>query len=127
MFGIGFSEFLIIAIIAILFLGPDKMPEAIVKIVKFFKQISRSLNEAKSSIEQELNIEELKNDAKKYREMLEKNTKELKKTLSFDELESGLNETNLAIKDIKDEAIKLQDDLKSQINIENKPAKIEDK
>lgn len=37
MFGMGFTEILIIAIIAILFLGPDKLPSAMVEIAKFLE------------------------------------------------------------------------------------------
>jgi len=37
MFGLGFMEILFIAIIAILFLGPDKLPGAMVDIAKFIK------------------------------------------------------------------------------------------
>ncbi|OQX73864.1 MAG: Sec-independent protein translocase TatB, partial [Campylobacteraceae bacterium 4484_4] len=43
MFGMSFGEILIIAIIAILFLGPDKLPEAMVKIAKFFKSFKKSI------------------------------------------------------------------------------------
>ena len=35
MFGMGFTEILIIMVIAILFLGPDKLPGAMVDIAKF--------------------------------------------------------------------------------------------
>ena len=34
MFGIGFTELVLIAIVAILFLGPDKLPQAMVEIAK---------------------------------------------------------------------------------------------
>ena len=37
MFGMGFAEMLIIAIMAILSLGPDKLPETMVEIAKFFR------------------------------------------------------------------------------------------
>jgi len=35
MFGMGFTEILFIAVIAIIFLGPDKLPEAMVQIANF--------------------------------------------------------------------------------------------
>ncbi|MCD8476704.1 MAG: twin-arginine translocase TatA/TatE family subunit [Sulfurospirillum sp.] len=41
MFGLGFSEILVIAIIAILFLGPEKLPDAMVKGAKFFKSFKK--------------------------------------------------------------------------------------
>ncbi len=32
MFGMGFTEILMIAVVAIIFLGPDKLPSAMVKL-----------------------------------------------------------------------------------------------
>ncbi|MDR0408387.1 MAG: Sec-independent protein translocase protein TatB [Campylobacteraceae bacterium] len=104
MFGIGFFEFIVIAIVAIIFLGPDKLPSAIIKIIKTFKTFSKSINEAKTVIEQELNIEELKEDSKKYRALLEQNTQKIKKTISSDELsvlQQSAKEVNSALEDIK--------------------------
>jgi len=50
MFGIGFTELLLIAIIAILFLGPDKLPTALVDMAKFIKSVKKTIGEAKSSL-----------------------------------------------------------------------------
>jgi len=112
MFGIGFFEFIIIAVIAIIALGPEKFPEAMVKVVKLFKSISKTLNEAKRSVEEELNLQELKEDANKYRALLQRDTKEIKKAISFDELEalqSSTKEVNSAIENIKKEASEIKD------------------
>ena len=54
MFGMGFTEILVIGIIAILFLGPDKLPETMVEIAKFLRNVKRTVTNAKSSIESEL-------------------------------------------------------------------------
>lgn len=37
MFGIGFTEFIVIAIVAIVFLGPDKLPELGQKLGQFLR------------------------------------------------------------------------------------------
>ena len=111
MFGIGFWEFIVIAVIAIVVLGPDKFPEAMVKVVKIFKSLSKTLSEAKRSVEEELNLQELKEDADKYRALLQRNTKEIKKSISFDELEtlkSSTKEVNSAIEEIKREASEIK-------------------
>ncbi|MRJ03022.1 MAG: Sec-independent protein translocase subunit TatB [Epsilonproteobacteria bacterium] len=68
MFGMGFTEILMIAIVAIIFLGPEKLPKFLVDIAKFFKGIKRAINEAKSNIEREVEISELKEEALSYRE-----------------------------------------------------------
>jgi len=71
MFGMGFTEILFIAVIAILFLGPDKLPEAMVQIAKFFKSVKSTVNEAKSSFEEEVRIKELREEALGYRQKIE--------------------------------------------------------
>ena len=71
MFGMGFTEILFIAVIAVLFLGPDKLPEAMVQIAKFFKSVKSTVNEAKSSFEEEVHIKELREEALGYRKKIE--------------------------------------------------------
>ena len=66
MFGMSFAEILIIAVIAILFLGPEKLPEAMIKVAKFFKSFTRTINEAKNTIEEQVHLEELKNEGITY-------------------------------------------------------------
>ncbi len=78
MFGIGFTEILLIAIIAILFLGPDKLPEAMVQIAKFIKSVKKTVGEAKNSLDEELRIADLKEEALNYKQQLDSATDELK-------------------------------------------------
>jgi len=81
MFGLGFSEILIIAVIAILFLGPDKLPSAMVEVAKFFRQMKNTVGNVKDSIEQEMNVSEIKAEALAYkRELLEAKEEIAKKT-----------------------------------------------
>ena len=70
MFGMGFSEILLIAIVAVIFLGPDKLPSTMVQIAKFFKQTKETLGTFKDSIEQEMNVRELKDEALAYKKEL---------------------------------------------------------
>jgi sec-independent protein translocase protein TatB len=68
----GFGEVLFIALIAIVFLGPDKLPNAMVKTAKFFRAVKKHLTEAKAAIDSEINLSELKSDALEYKEKLKK-------------------------------------------------------
>ncbi len=70
MFGLGFTEILIIAIIAILFLGPDKLPSAMVDIAKFFRQMKKTVSSVKDSLEEEMNVSEIKAEALAYKKEL---------------------------------------------------------
>lgn len=77
MFGIGFDEFLLIIIIAILFLGPDKLPEAMVKVGRFIKSVKKVMNDAKYSIESEIKIADLKEETLKYKKQLDDTVNDL--------------------------------------------------
>jgi sec-independent protein translocase protein TatB len=77
MFGMGFTEILLIAIVAILFLGPDKLPDAMIKIAKFMKSVKKAVGDAKSSLEEEMKISDLKEEALNYKKQLDDATNEL--------------------------------------------------
>jgi len=77
MFGMGFTEIMIIAVIAVIFLGPDKLPEAMINIAKFFRSFKNTLSDAKHSIEQEINITDLKKEALSYKNQITEATSEI--------------------------------------------------
>lgn len=52
MFGIGFLEICLIAVVALVLIGPQKLPQLMVELGKFFVQIRRMSNEVKSSMDQ---------------------------------------------------------------------------
>ncbi len=98
MFGIGFTELLLIAIIAVLFLGPDKLPTALVDMAKFIKSVKKTIGEAKSSLEEEMKIAELKEEALSYKKQLDEATNELKnfKNIDFDSFANTTYETEIS-------------------------------
>uniref|UniRef100_UPI003AF5D234 Sec-independent protein translocase protein TatB n=1 Tax=Campylobacter fetus TaxID=196 RepID=UPI003AF5D234 len=113
MFGMSLPEIIIIAVIAVIFLGPDKLPDAMIKIAKFFKLFKQTVNSAKSTFEQEVKIAELKEDAKKYKENITNAASSVRKKLTFEELDelkstvSGTkNSINESLADIKKEITK---------------------
>ncbi len=67
MFGMGFMEIFLILIVAVMALGPEKLPSAAVDMVKFFKKFKSGIDEAKSTLDNELNISEMKNEANKFK------------------------------------------------------------
>jgi len=71
MFGMGFTEILIIAIIAVLFLGPDKLPSAMVDIAKFFRNAKNAIGSVKDTLEEEMNVSDIKKEALAYKAQLE--------------------------------------------------------
>ena len=85
MFGMGFTEIVIILVIAILFLGPDKLPSAMVDIAKFFRQMKKTVGTMKDSLEEEMNVSEIKNEVLAYKEKLLDAQDELEKVTSIPE------------------------------------------
>ena len=98
MFGMGFMEIFLIAIVAVIALGPDKLPTAMVQIAKFIKKMKTGLDDAKSTLDSELNISEMKDEANKFKSQIQ----DTKASLSID------SKIDLGLKDI------LKDDLKEE-------------
>ena len=117
MFGMSFGEILIIAVIAILFLGPDKLPDAMVKIAKFFKGFKKTINEAKDTIEQEMHIAELKEGAISYKKQLEDSVNEVRKEVNV------IDDINESIEDITDSVTKLDKPKKKPKKVAKKTTK----
>jgi sec-independent protein translocase protein TatB len=103
MFGIGFTELLLISIVAILFLGPDKLPSAMIEIAKFIKSVKKTVGEAKSSLEEEMKIADLKEEALSYKKQLDDATNELKnfKNIDFDDFDDVTYDDEISKKSAK--------------------------
>ncbi len=128
MFGIGFSEILVILIIGIIFLGPDKLPEAMIKIAKIFKALKKVVNEAKETIDQELKIQDLKAEALEYKKKLEETTQNVRGSMYVDEFQKIKNTTNDITGSIKENiqeasALTKKENKKSSENITKEPTK----
>jgi len=67
MFGMGFIEIFLVLIVAVIALGPEKLPGAAVDVVKFFKKFKSSIDDAKTTLDNELNISQMKEEADKFK------------------------------------------------------------
>ena len=105
MFGMGFTEILMIVIVAVLFLGPDKLPTAMVEVAKFFKKIKTTLNEAKESIEEEIDIGKLKEEALMYKEKLDNASEQLSHINSGDFIKNELEKPKPQVPDNEEEVV----------------------
>ena len=106
MFGMGFFEILVIAVVAIIFLGPEKLPKALVDVAKFLKALKRTIQDAKDSLDKEVNLSKIKEEALAYRDKITQETQSLTKELELKEITSFDFGDTLSIKesqnDIKD-------------------------
>ncbi len=101
MFGMGFFEILVVLVVAIIFLGPEKFPQAVVDIVKFFRAVKKTLNDAKDTLDKEINIEEIKKETLEYQKLFE-NKMESLKGVKIEELEDAKVTAEKEIKSIQD-------------------------
>ncbi len=91
MFGMGFSELLVIAVIAILFLGPDKLPSTMVEIAKFFRSMKQTVNSVKESINEEIHLEDIKKEAMEYKQKLLEAETKINSTVNVHSLDEEIN------------------------------------
>ncbi len=80
MFDIGFTELLVIFVVALLVVGPERLPAVARKIGLYVGKMRRSFQSIKDEVEQELEIEAVKAQLKE--NAMLKEAKELEATLS---------------------------------------------
>jgi len=54
MFGIGMSEIIVIMIVAIIVLGPKRLPEAVKQMARIFRDVKSTIDEVKTSVASEI-------------------------------------------------------------------------
>lgn len=60
MFDIGFSELMVIAVVALIVIGPERLPKVARTLGHLFGRMQRYVNDVKSDISREMELEELK-------------------------------------------------------------------
>jgi sec-independent protein translocase protein TatB len=66
MFGIGWGELLVVAVVALLILGPDKLPEAARSAGRLYGQLQRTLAEARAGLKAEMDLAALDREPNRY-------------------------------------------------------------
>lgn len=88
MLDIGFSELLVVVVLAVLVLGPDKLPEAMRDFARLIKKMKKMWSDATADITRELEMEEMKDEVAKYKEEIKKLQNETKIDNPVDALNS---------------------------------------
>src|ERR1700712_5138031 len=60
MFDIGFSEIVVIAVVALIVIGPERLPQAARTMGHLFGRLQRYVNDVKSDINREIELDELR-------------------------------------------------------------------
>ncbi|WP_104759079.1 Sec-independent protein translocase protein TatB [Helicobacter bizzozeronii] len=131
MFGMGFFELLVVLVVAIIFLGPEKFPKALVDIVKFFRAVKKTLNDAKETLDKEIHIEELRQQSLEYKKYFEEGAqnvqnslkRELDEVKQIKELQEFKEITQSIAKDNPLDSLseEVQADEKPKVSLEKKP------
>lgn len=118
MFGVGIFEILVILVVAIIALGPNKLPQAIVDIVKFFRAVKKTMSEAKESFDKEIQLSEIKQETLKYKDTLQNELNKITQDIKLDELREMRTESlsDSLVKPIKEEIDSLQGTLNTLNN-----------
>ena len=60
MFDVGFSEIVLIAVVALIVIGPEKLPKVARTLGHMFGRLQRYVNEVKADINREIELDELR-------------------------------------------------------------------
>jgi len=60
-FDVGFSELMVIAVVALIVIGPEKLPRVARTMGHLFGRLQRYVNDVKADINREIELEELRN------------------------------------------------------------------
>ena len=72
MFDIGFSELILVGIVALLVIGPERLPETVRTATMWLNRIRRGFNEIKQEVQQELHNDAVLRDLRQTGEQLKK-------------------------------------------------------
>lgn len=121
MLGFGLGEIILIVVVAIIVLGPDKLPNALVEIVKTIRVIKKTINDAKETLDKEINIAELKREAQEYKDKLERSVsldsigyKEISEDIK--EIKKDMNDVEHLFRDYKPRGVDIEDSSKVDSN-----------
>lgn len=78
MFDIGFAEILFVSVIALLVLGPDKLPTALRTCGLWIGRLKRTVTSIQREISEELRVDELRKAAEMSKEQLHKGMNSIK-------------------------------------------------
>ena len=128
MFDIGFSELVLVLIVGLVVLGPQRLPIAIRTVMGWVRTIRGLAANVQNELAQELKLQELKDSIKKAEELnlsslspeLSKTVEELKQ--SAQQMQQDLNTTKGEITKLTDEQVA---EIQAKIEAESKPKEAE--
>lgn len=109
MFDISFSELILIGIVALVVLGPERLPRVARTVGHMFGRAQRYMNEVKSDIQREIDLDEI-NSIKKQMEDASTSIKQSVNQLS-NQIKDPLEEARQAVNQLEQETEKVTQSL----------------
>ena len=110
-------------VVAIIALGPEKLPHAVMEVARVFKALKRTIGDAKESLEDQINIDEVKRDMDSYQRHIEYTKNEIMNNDSLTKEEALQAIDNIEdIEDIEDHDTKRIDEKSAEeLSSQNRP------
>ena len=117
MFDIGFAEILVIALLGLVVLGPERLPGVIRTAVRWLHHLKQTAHNVRETMESELNIEEIKQDL--HFKDIERQLQSAKQQAS----EAGENMSNMSslLQEELDRSLSQQSDNKESSSVKSQP------
>ncbi len=110
MFDVGFAELVLIAVVGLLVIGPEQLPDTIRTLSAWLNKIRRSYNDIRMEVQQELHNESILKELRDTGEHIKNESEEIESAIGkqYGELSSQLSQfpsakvDNIAVDSIKD-------------------------
>ena len=105
MFGIDFTEMLIIAVVALVVIGPERLPRVARTVGHLIGRMQRYVNEVKADINRELELEELRKFKREFEDAAQSAQNSIRDTVEHAraELAQAKTEVGAAAESLRDE------------------------
>ena len=116
MFNFGLSEIMVIAVVGLIVIGPERLPKVAKTVGHLFGRMQRYASQVKAEIDREVQLDELKNLQKTMKEAADEIEADVSSQLNF--IQSEIDEADKDLSDSVDNAkINLNDGAPNQIAV----------
>ncbi len=94
MFDIGFTELVLLAIVGLIVIGPEQLPDAIRTVGAWISKIRKSYNDIRLEVQQELHNETVLNDLREAGDRITRESNEIENKLrkDYEKLDEQISE-----------------------------------
>jgi sec-independent protein translocase protein TatB len=107
MFEIGFSELVIIGVVALIVIGPERMPKVARTAGLLYGRLQRYVSSVKSDISQEIKLDEIRRAGQEFKQSIESVASDVSQqaTVVDDFLRNEVDSVNQAVSAVKNELV----------------------